>query len=319
MESAPRVSLGLPVYNGENFLAEALDSILSQSYSDFELFISDNASTDGTQDICQDYSARDDRIRYVRQDRNIGAPGNYDAVFLGTQSPYFRWCAHDDLMGDRCLETCVAELDSNPEAAGAIPSEIRNIDETGATISVTTNDMDPDGAGTVQRFKHYVMQDYHDPNFSPLFSLYRRSALTGSQLHGNYHASDRVLVCEMLLHGRIVSVDGSYICIRRHSEQFTSNYHQGNEYWDAWMNPESNKKNLYQRDTPYTWALAKAAMRAPLGVGERAGALNTVLQFAWQRRKNLLSEAKWRLAVNAKSSKVGRVIWQTAKGDRGSK
>lgn len=313
MEKNPCVAIGLPVFNGENYLAEALDSILSQSFSDFELLISDNASTDRTAEICQEYAARDDRIRYIRQDRNIGGPANYDFVFHATESPYFKWFAHDDLIGERFLETCIAALEANPDAIGAIPEEIRDIDATGATTLVTTNDMDPEDANTSQRFRHYVMQGYHEPSFSPLFSLYRRSALAGSQLYGDYRASDRVLTCEMLLNGRIVSTDDSYLSIRTHLEQFTSNYHQGDDYWAAWLDPDGAKKDFYLRDTPYVLALAKAVLRAPLSLGDRAGAFGTVLKFAWQRRKNLLAETKWRLAINVKSNALGRAVWQTAK------
>lgn len=319
MAKTPRLALGLPVFNGSNYLADALDSILSQTFTDFELIISDNASTDRTADICKAYSARDNRIRYFRQDRNIGGPANYDAVFHAAKSPLFRWCAHDDLIGERYLETCVAALDANPDAVGAIPAEIRDIDASGATTAVDTNDMDPKGAGTAERFDYYVSQGYHKPSFSPLFSVYRRSALEKSQLYGNFRASDRVLTCEMLLHGRIVSTEGSYLSIRRHAQQFTSNYHQGDDYWAAWLDPKSAKKDFYLRDIPYSYGLAKAVMRAPLSLGDRAGAFKTVLKFAWERRKNVLAETKWWFAVNAKSNRVGRAMWQTAKRARSLK
>ena len=72
MSAVPRLSIGLPVYNGENFLAESIESLLGQSYEDFELIISDNASTDGTEDICRSYAQQDSRIRYIRQPHNIG-------------------------------------------------------------------------------------------------------------------------------------------------------------------------------------------------------------------------------------------------------
>ena len=72
MSALPRLSIGLPVYNGENYLAESLEALLGQTYEDFELIISDNASTDGTADICQRYGKQDSRIRYIRQPRNIG-------------------------------------------------------------------------------------------------------------------------------------------------------------------------------------------------------------------------------------------------------
>ena len=85
MTSAPRLSIGLPVFNGENYLAEAIDTLLAQTYTDYELIISDNASTDGTREICEKYAAKDERIRYLRQPRNIGAAPNHN--FLVQRRP----------------------------------------------------------------------------------------------------------------------------------------------------------------------------------------------------------------------------------------
>ncbi len=90
------LSIGLPIYNGATHVRNCLDSVLSQSFQDFEIFISDNASTDGTQQICEEYAHRDHRIKYVRQTENIGAPGNFRFVFEQTSSPLFKWMAHDD-------------------------------------------------------------------------------------------------------------------------------------------------------------------------------------------------------------------------------
>ena len=80
--AAPRVSIGLPVFNGERYLARAIDSILAQDYADFELIVSDNASTDRTAEICRDHAERDPSVRYVRNARNLGAGPNYDRPFL---------------------------------------------------------------------------------------------------------------------------------------------------------------------------------------------------------------------------------------------
>ena len=93
----PRVSIGLPVYNGENFLEFALDSILGQTFQDFELIISDNASTDATESICRRYAAKDSRIRYYRNPNNQGAAQNYNRVFALARGEYFKWAAHDDV------------------------------------------------------------------------------------------------------------------------------------------------------------------------------------------------------------------------------
>ena len=113
----PRVSIGLPVYNGERWLAEALDSLLAQTYSDFELIISDNGSTDDTQAICEEYAARDRRIRYIRQEINRGLAWNWNCVFEESAGDYFKWAACDDLYHPTFLERCVQILDQYPDVA----------------------------------------------------------------------------------------------------------------------------------------------------------------------------------------------------------
>jgi glycosyltransferase involved in cell wall biosynthesis len=111
--ASPRLSVGLPVYNGQNYLADSLDAILSQSYSDFELVISDNASTDATEEICRDYARRDDRIRYIRQPKNLGMAPNHDVVMRESRGEYFKWASHDDLYGTDLLARCVEALRSS--------------------------------------------------------------------------------------------------------------------------------------------------------------------------------------------------------------
>ncbi|MGH2603742.1 MAG: glycosyltransferase family 2 protein, partial [Dehalococcoidia bacterium] len=114
MTAVPRLSVGLPVYNGEQYLSEALDALLGQSYEDFELIISDNASTDGTEDVCRRYLAQDQRIRYVRQPRNIGAAPNHNFVFRQARGELFKWASHDDLYARDLLRRCVEALDEHP-------------------------------------------------------------------------------------------------------------------------------------------------------------------------------------------------------------
>jgi glycosyltransferase involved in cell wall biosynthesis len=94
--ATPTVSVGMPVYNGARYIREALDSLLAQSFRDFELIISDNASTDGTEVICQDYAARDSRIRYIRQQENCGAAANFEIVLREARREFFMWAAADD-------------------------------------------------------------------------------------------------------------------------------------------------------------------------------------------------------------------------------
>lgn len=108
----PKVSIGMPVYNGEKFIRVALDSLLSQTFVDFELIISDNASTDGTEAICREYAARDLRIRYVRQSENRGAVVNFKFVLDDAVGEYFMWAAHDDHWGEHFLDHALRRINS---------------------------------------------------------------------------------------------------------------------------------------------------------------------------------------------------------------
>src|SRR6267142_2279410 len=113
----PKVSIGLPVYNGEKYLRFALNSVLQQTHDDFELIISDNASTDATQKICREYAAKDQRIRYDRNETNIGAVGNYNRVFELGRGEFFKWASHDDEFHPSLIEKCLKVFEQSPASA----------------------------------------------------------------------------------------------------------------------------------------------------------------------------------------------------------
>lgn len=113
MKAQPKVSIGMPVYNGERFVRSALDSLLAQVFNDFELIVSDNASTDSTESICREYMSRDKRIRYVRQRENIGSIANFQFVLSEASGDYFMWAAADDRRDPRFLSMAVDVLDSD--------------------------------------------------------------------------------------------------------------------------------------------------------------------------------------------------------------
>lgn len=129
----PSVSIGLPVYNGQDFIAESVESLLSQTIGDFELIISDNASTDLTQDICRQFASRDRRVRYIRQPANKGASWNFNYTFSRSRGRYFRWHAHDDISAPRFLEECVKVLDNDPSVVLVWPREV-GIDSQGRVL-----------------------------------------------------------------------------------------------------------------------------------------------------------------------------------------
>ena len=152
MNAIPRLSIGLPVYNGENYLAESIDALLGQSYEDFELIISDNASTDGTADICRRYEKQDSRIRYIRQPRNIGLSPNHNFVLQQSRGELFKWAAADDLYGRDLLKRCVDALDEHPDVVLAHSWEAA-IDEAGNVTQAMDYPLATDSPRAPERFR----------------------------------------------------------------------------------------------------------------------------------------------------------------------
>ena len=151
MLSTPLLSVGLFVYNGDRFLEEALDSILNQTFTDFELIISDNASTDRTGKIAEAYAERDRRIRYYRAERNMGAGWNVRRVYELARGKYFKQAAADDLLEPDFLRRCVQILETDPGCVLA-HARTKEIDENGAFISNYVTPHKADYDDPVKRF-----------------------------------------------------------------------------------------------------------------------------------------------------------------------
>jgi glycosyltransferase involved in cell wall biosynthesis len=116
LAASPRVSIGMPVYNGERFIRQGMESLLAQSFGDFELIVCDNASTDGTREIAEEIAARDARVRYHRNPTNIGLAANFALGLEFASAPYFMWGCHDDLWDPTYIERAVSVLDTVPGA-----------------------------------------------------------------------------------------------------------------------------------------------------------------------------------------------------------
>ena len=151
MTTTPRLTIGLPVYNGEKYVAESIDALLGQSFTDFELIISDNASTDGTGDICRHYEKQDSRVRYFRQPQNIGLAPNHNFVVEQARGELFKWASNDDLYARDLLERCVDALDKYPDVVLA-HSWTAMVDGSGAVTKAfeyPLNTASPAGTGTL--------------------------------------------------------------------------------------------------------------------------------------------------------------------------
>ena len=208
-----RVSLSLPVRNGERFLSQAIQSILDQSYSDFELLITDNASTDATEDICRQFMGRDSRIRYVRSTHDRGAAANFNLGFHKSSGEYFKWCAHDDLISPDYIAGCVQALDASPDAVLA-HGDLIGIDENGAANGYVEPQLpDLGGLSPTRRFRRLLTRHVL---VAAVFGVYRRSALRRTSLHLPYYTSDCALLAEMALLGKFVRVPEAILLNREH-------------------------------------------------------------------------------------------------------
>jgi glycosyltransferase involved in cell wall biosynthesis len=211
MTGTPRLSIGLPVYNGENYVAEALDTLLAQTYPDFELIISDNASTDGTREICEKYAAKDDRIRYLRQPRNIGAAPNHNFLVQAARGELFKWAAHDDLFAPGLLAACVKALDEHPEAALA-HSYMAIVDERGEILENYDYQLRTDSPDPAVRFRDLMFREGGDD----FYGVIRTAVLRRIAPHDSYHNAGRTFVGELSLHGTFVQVPEVMFFRREH-------------------------------------------------------------------------------------------------------
>ncbi len=228
----PHVSIGVPVFNGENYLAEALDSLLAQTFSDFEIIISDNASTDKTEEICRAYAARDRRIRYFRNEENLGASPNYNRTFELSSGEYFKWAAHDDLCAPEFLERCVEVLDQDTSVILCY-SRIQAIDEHGAVLQ--SFDAKPKLGSPEPRERFYECVCVPHAQVA-VFGLARASVLKKTRLIGNFSSSDRVLLGELALLGRFYEVP-EFLLFKRHHPQQHWRVYPTRHLRQAWYDP----------------------------------------------------------------------------------
>ena len=302
-----KVSIGLPVYNGEAFVAEAIESILGQSFGDFDLIIADNASTDGTEALCQQYAARDTRVRYIRRAHNIGAARNFDSVYRMADAPYFKWAAHDDVLAPGFLATCVAALDADPDVVVAMPAT-ELIDENGVPLTFSPSrggyvdasgicwpalpekSSDLASADPVARFAALVM---HMILCVEIFGVMRRSAVADTLMQGSYLGSDKVMLAELCLRGRFWLGSEPMFFRRCHRRQYSvvgrSDRYRA-EFWEG-ANAKALMHTLAVQKLIFFLDYCRRIARSPLTLAQRQACLRIVLRRALMRGKTWVGNA----------------------------
>jgi glycosyltransferase involved in cell wall biosynthesis len=200
--SQPLVSIGVPVYNGENGLANALNSLLGQSYTNFEIIISDNCSTDRTPLICQEFTTKDSRISYSRNEKNIGAIGNFNRLVRLASGKYFMWAAHDDLREQSFITECVNKLEANPCAVLCQTHTSLYVVGRDEMLCVFTLDSIQEKTKLGQRYNSVLK---NCPAVA-IYGIYNLEKMRKTNLLQNSIASDVAFLQELSIHGTFEQV-----------------------------------------------------------------------------------------------------------------
>jgi glycosyltransferase involved in cell wall biosynthesis len=284
----------MPVYNGADYLPAAIESILAQHFGDFDLLISDNASTDATGEICRSFASRDNRIRYVRQPRNLGAAGNHNFLVTQSDSRYFKWAAHDDVLAPDFLGAAVDILDRRAEIVLASPASAL-VDEAGELLP-----FNPERGGMVDsanvcwpplperndgltsanpavRFEAVMLKMVMCVE---IFGLMRRSALLRTSLQGPFGGADKVLLAQMALAGPFWLGQEVLFFRRCHAKQFSSS--SSGAYRAVWFS--GKKDSISQQQLKLLVAYCRAVGRTDLPLRQKINCLTAIAHRALVRK-----------------------------------
>jgi glycosyltransferase involved in cell wall biosynthesis len=283
----PLVSIGLPVRNSERQIAQTIDSVLAQTLGDFELIVSDNASTDATVAVAERYMQRDPRIRLLRQSVNRGVSANWNAVARAARGRYFKWQAGNDLMKPELLEECVRVLEALPDVVLAY-GRTRWMDTDGTPLDLCDEDFSVLEERPAQRFAR-VARDMSINNQINA-GVIRTAALRRTRLLGCYPTDDLVLMAELALHGKVLLLPDELF--RRRTGADVSTPNRSAMQIAVHHNPTATRPNRFLSWRRQAGRYA-ACLRAPLPLNERlhalAAATGLVFEAAQRRRDRALA------------------------------
>jgi len=263
MSATPLVTIGLPVFNREQFVRQSIESLLNQTFRDFQLIISDNASTDSTGMICEEYARKDPRVRYFRNAENIGNPGNFNRIFSLSQSPYLKWSTSDDYWAPTMVEKALEIMEADRSIVLCYPK-------------TTIVDREGENPQPYEDNLHLVSDDPKE-RFIQLLTriglahqhtgLIRAESLSRTHLLGRYPGSDVALLAELTLYGKFYEIPERLYFRRFHEESGSwlrnSKEHQAKFY----LSSKSSKLGM-NRWRRYL-ALTAAVHAAPIGLRNR--------------------------------------------------
>ena len=270
--SKPRLSIGVPVYNGEHYIAEALTSHLEQDFGDFEIVISDNCSDDGTADIVHEFVASDSRVSYSRNDENIGGPANFNRLFRLTDGELFRWAAADDRIEPGYLSNVIAMMDADPSIVIGHSESLLIDPQSRPMLEMDQGWLGGDGYMEAIRLspppgdeRFHSEQPHHridavinnNHRHFYIFGVMRRDVMFQTKLHGPFYGGDRTLLVEMAMRGRLQEVHAPALRISEPREELRSQRPQLRRAQTTWRKGplvrqpgDEGLRQRYRRLTP---------------------------------------------------------------------
>jgi glycosyltransferase involved in cell wall biosynthesis len=287
----PILTVGLPVHNREEFLRQSLDALLGQTFTDFDLIISDNASTDGTEDICREYTGRDTRIRYYRNLSNIGAPRNFNRTFELSSTKYFKWATSDDLCGPQFLELAVGVLERDP-AVVLCYAKSRTIAPDGSPLEDYEDHLHLEETRASQRFMRLVttigLCHQHQ-------GVIRSAALGKTGMLKVHLRSDVNLLAELTLYGKFYELPERLFFRRLHPDSPSWARHDMGRQMEFY-DPGKVYRVVFHCLREHA-AYLDAIRRAPIGFTEKAALCRFVLRRIIQDRSRLAHELGWKFGA----------------------
>ncbi len=192
----PLISVGMPVYNEEKYLRESVESILNQDYCNFELIISDNASSDKTEQFCLEFAQKDHRIKYIRNKKNLGTVNNFHQVFKEATGDFFMFAGGHDLWTPDFLSVCLKTLQNSSSAVVSYASTVL-IDEFSNQIKKEISFYDTRGSDIVTQFLYVLWGP-----MNPVYGLMRMSAMKKVRMNPQFIGGDLIILIELSFLGR---------------------------------------------------------------------------------------------------------------------
>ena len=289
-----RVTVGMPVFNGERFVSETIESILEQSFEDFELLISDNSSTDGTEEICRSFVSQDSRVRYVRCSVNNGLAWNHNYLVELARGSLFKWTGADDIFHRDLLSRCVEELDGRSDAVLAFPRSVA-IDSNGKTLYEYSPQWELTSDSPGERLRSVLRKGGHWLNADATNGVIRIDALRQTRLIPSYLGGDKRTLAELAVLGKFVEVEEYFHFRRFHEESTGSNNPADNGYS---LSSVKRMREMFRCSKAEacmpTWMLLRdrisVVRRSGLSVADRLRCYESMLRACWWYRSYYVEE-----------------------------